>query len=256
LIRVLLLLLFTTQLSFAIPAEVHFFFISPKSVTLLKHLDIYPKFSKQLLSQRTEEEEECVPMGDGCFNPQVGFVEGDAGAGKEEPEAKPLKTINAEDVNLINCDKDNYFDIYCGKARKQGKPSGVEFWIDTSSSMRSIDYNADPHFCERRSLASKLRSSCGSKIDIHTFDTSKKQAGSLDSLCQNYGLNDQKRLMQWIQDSSAKVVYVLTDKDEFSIQLRDFLHSISAKIYGGDSGVYTMKDMHKFVDDASRKYCK
>lgn len=243
-------------MSYAIPSEVHFFFISPESVSLLKHLKTYPQFSTNLLSQSTQEPEECVPMGDGCFNPQIGFVEGDAGAGHDSPDAKPMKTINAEDVNLINCDKDNYFDIYCGKARKQGKLSGIEFWIDTSSSMRTIDYSPDPHFCERRSIGTKLRSTCGSRVEIHTFDSSKKQAGSLDTLCTNYGLNDQRRLMQWIQDSSAKVVYILTDKDEFSIQLRDFLHSISAKIYGGDSGVYTMKDMHKFIDDASSKYCK
>ncbi|WP_127718430.1 hypothetical protein [Halobacteriovorax sp. HLS] len=255
-IKFILVLLFSINVAWAIPKEVHFFFISPESSALIiKKLSTDISFSKQLLSQ-TALETECVPMGDGCFNPQVGFIEGDSGAGKESAQPNPMKMINAEDVNLINCDKDNYFDIYCGKAMKEGKPSGVEFWIDTSSSMRSIDFNADPAYCERRSLASKIRTSCGTKVDIHIFDTSKKQAGSLDSVCQNYGLNNQKKLMQWIQDSRAKSVYILTDKDEFSIELRDFLHSISAKIYGGDSGTYTMKSMHGFVDNAIGQYCK
>jgi hypothetical protein len=242
-------------MTIAVPGELHFFFISPESAVLLKKMDFKIKFSNTLLSQATTEKEECVPMGDGCFNPQIGFVEGDAGADTKE-NAKPLKTINAEDVSLVNCDKDNYFDIYCGKAKAEAKPSGVEFWIDTSSSMRSIDFSADASYCERRTLASKIRNSCGSRIDIHIFDTSKKQAGSLDTVCQNYGLNNQKKLIQWIEESRAKAVYILTDKDEFSIELRDYLHSISAKIYGGDSGTYTMKSMGKFITDAASKHCK
>lgn len=254
-IRGIIFYLFTIQLALAVPGEVHFFFISPESAVLLKRMDFKIKFSNTFLSQATTAEEECVPMGDGCFNPQIGFVEGDAGAGKVE-EVKALKTINAEDVSLVNCDKDNYFDIYCGKARAGAKPSGVEFWIDTSSSMRSIDYSPDPAFCERRTLASKIRNSCGTRVDIHIFDTSKKQAGSLDTVCQNYGLNNQKKLIQWIEESRAKAVYILTDKDEFSIELRDYLNSVSAKIYGGDSGTYTMKGMHKFVSDATSKHCK
>ena len=254
-IRGLIFYLFTIQLAFAVPSEVHFFFISPESAVLLKNMDFKIKFSHTLLSDATSVAEECVPMGDGCFNPQIGFVEGNAGAGKKE-EVKALKTINAEDVNLVDCDKNNYFDIFCGKAKAGAKPSGVEFWIDTSSSMRSIDFSSDASFCERRTIATKIRNSCGSRVDIHIFDTSKKQAGSLDTVCQNYGLNNQKKLIQWVQDSTAKVVYILTDKDEFTIELRDFLHSISAKIYGGDSGTYTMKSMHKFVTDVASKHCK
>lgn len=195
-------------------------------------------------------------MGDGCFHPQLGFVKGDSGEGKEKTVLEPLKTINSSDVDLVNCDKGNYFDIFCGKAKGPTKRSGIEFWIDTSSSMRNIDYNKDPQYCERRVIVRKIRDACGEKIDLQVFDTAKKQLGEASAVCQNYGLNNQKKLIKWIKNSNVKSVYIITDIDEFSIELRDFLISSGAHIYGGDSGTYSMKDLHKFVDAAVSKYCK
>jgi len=237
-----------------VPDEVHFFFVSPKRTSLYEGFNLFPILSGSYLAAN---ETECVPMGDGCFHPQLGFVEGDAGAGKKDQILKPLKTINSSEVDLVKCDKGNYFDIFCGKAT--GGPSrrtGVEVWIDTSSSMRNIDYNSDPQFCERRTIVKKVRDACGEKINFQIFDTAKKELGVASGSCQNYGLNNQKKMIKWIKDSNAKVVYLITDIDEYSIELRDFLVSISAQIYGGDFGAYSMKDLQQFMDGAVSKYCK
>jgi len=236
-----------------LPGEIHFFFVSPARTSLYKNFNLYPILSDESIATNDAT---CVPMGDGCFHPQLGFVKGDSGAGKKETILKPLKTINSREVDLIKCKKGNYFDIFCGKASGAAKRSGIEFWIDTSSSMRNIDYNKDPQFCERRVIVRKIRDACGEKINLQVFDTSKKELGVSSSVCQNYGLNNQKKLIKWIKDSNAKSVYIVTDIDEFSIQLRDFLVSSGAHIYGGDSGTYSMKDLHNYVDGAVSKYCK
>ncbi|PIK14053.1 hypothetical protein [Halobacteriovorax sp. JY17] len=257
--KIFFLFLFFTVKSFALPDHVHFFFISPETVSIINEIgDEEIKFSKLTAKNITGGELDCVPMGDGCFNPQIGFVEDQS---KSKPIAKeqpaPHRTINATDVDMINCEKGNYFDIFCGKAKKEsGARAEVEVWLDTSSSMRTVDYNKDASYCERRIIARKFREGCGEKVNIQLFDTSIKQMGDLASACVNYGLNDQKRLMRWINDSSVKQLYVFTDIDELSLELKDYLDSIPSTIYGGDQKRYTMEDVHEMTDKAVANYCK
>ena len=201
-------------------------------------------------------------MGDGCFHPQLGFVEENPGA-KVIPEGdqssvldkdKTLKTINSAESDMVDCKEEKFFDIFCGKAgkRKRG-PVDLEVWIDTSSSMRNVDFSLEKDECFRKSFVERLKMSCA--IDVATFDTSIKSLGGLKNLCLNYGLNDQDRLIDWIKRSEAKKLIILTDIDEASMKLKDFLFRIGANIKGADLGDFDGDMLLKYTSKIS-KNCK
>ncbi len=196
----------------------------------------------ELLGQIAQNEiYECQPMGGGCFHPQLGFIEDpDKLAKEDEPQPLKLKTMNATETNVMDCDDNYYFDIYCGKAKPVAKraKAKLELWIDTSSSLRAVDSPQAESFCYRKSFAERVVESCGEKVRISLFDTSKKAMGTFRDLCGTYGLNDQTRLMKWIEESTADHLVLVTDIDELSMRLSDFLDRIGAKVYGvGTSGL-------------------
>ncbi len=240
-IRRALTLLFLLCLSFrvhALPRKVSVFFLSAltqqKSTWLPNGVELLGKIAQN-------EIYECQPMGGGCFHPQLGFIE-DPDQLTKEDEAQPLKlkTMNAIETNVMDCDDNYYFDMYCGKAKpvvKQTKAK-LELWIDTSSSLRAVDNVQAENFCYRKSFAERVVEGCGDKVRISLFDTSKKAMGAFNDLCGSYGLNDQTRLMKWIEDSTADHLVLVTDIDELSMRLSDFLDRIGAKIYGvGTTGL-------------------
>lgn len=78
-----------------------------------------------------------MPMGEGCFHPQLGYLEkkkstSSVPAIMKEEELKLKKIFNATEINMINCDK-NYFDIYCGQERNKVTSAEIEIWFDIFS---------------------------------------------------------------------------------------------------------------------------
>lgn len=197
----------------------------------------------------------CYKMGDGCFHPQTGYWDSSSG-GDSETDAKEniemqretpdggddgnvsgKKFLSAEQVDLVTCDKDYYFDLYCGKAKKiQESQSDFEIWVDTSSSLRSIDFASSEGECFRKSFIKRLDQACGENVKVKVFDTSLKTLSSREGLCTHYGLNDQDRLIQWIKDSKVKNLIIITDIAELSKKLGDFLYSIGATLKGEKPG--------------------
>lgn len=231
-------MIFTSFSAQALPGKVSVFFLS----ALSSHKSSWLPNGVELLGQIAQNEiYECKPMGGGCFHPQLGFIEDPDQLAKED-EAQPLrlKTLNAVETNVMDCDDNYYFDIYCGKAKpvtKQARAK-LELWIDTSSSLRAVDGPQAESFCYRKSFAERVVESCGDKVRISLFDTSKKAMGTFRDLCGTYGLNDQTRLMKWIEESSADHLVLVTDIDELSMRLSYFLDRIGAKVYGvGTSGL-------------------
>ena len=86
------------------------------------------------------------------------------------------------------------------------------------------------------------------------FDTSIKQAGSMDQLCNNQGLNDYKRLIDWIERSNAKKLIVITDIYEFHKEFADYIESINGK-FRGDKDPLVAQEMLSMVDTLA-KSCK
>ncbi len=244
---------------YAAPDHLEVWFLShAKKAQLLKQINqreyyFFPKTA----------ELQCQEMGDYCFDPQYGlYKKGEENALIEAEDAIKqtdvvLPHATSVDRTIIDCDPTNRFDIFCGKAKQQKiKNTKFEIWIDTSSSMREVDYLMNDGECSRKRLISKLDQTCpfNEKVSVMMFDTSIKEAGTMDSLCVNQGLNDYKKLMDWIERSGAKNLIVITDIYEFHKEFSDFVEEKKG-IFRGDKDALTAQELTGLVDHLA-KMCK
>lgn len=184
--------------------------------------------------------EGCTPMGDGCFHPQFGFIPNEetednkkkAPAREVVSEQSKVETINSLETDMIKCEDGNYFDIFCGKSKKNKKPGNVEIWFDVSTSMRKVDWNHEDPMCNRQQFATKLERDCKAGVSFSVYNTSIKEISQLSTICTSKGENNTPRLTEWIDNSKAKHLVVITDIDEMSGQLKDYLDMIGANIVG------------------------
>ncbi len=258
-----LLVLLMTGMTYAAPSVLEVWFLSAPKTSNLEPL-LKERVPASLVAQNLQ----CQKMGDYCFDPQFGLYKpGDENLEeKVETEAaakdaigQTISPAQSIDRNLINCDKENYFDIFCGKAKPVDaeKSLSYEIWIDTSSSMREMDYTDKEGGCYRKSMMKRLDDAgCGfnSKVNVMMFDISMKQAGAMDSLCLNIGLNDYKKMIDFIERSTAKKLIIITDIYEFHKEYADYLESKNAVIRG-DKGDLSAKDLLDQVDHLA-KLCK
>lgn len=256
--------------SWAAPQKMEMIFLSPQKVAqLMELLDHYADKSKpnrfmEKLAASDADSANCVPMGDGCFHPQFGYMDKKPGATSgEKPVNVPapkeeqlqVKTFNATETSMINCDKDNYFDIFCGKTKPNAKRADVEIWFDISSSLREVDYNKDPNYCNRRTFMTKIMDDCKENVSVSIYNTSLKEVGDYSSVCMAYGTNDAAKLLQWMKASTAKKLLIVTDIDEVSKEMREFLEERGAKIIGDGVKPFSSTDLVEYAKDFS-KTCK
>lgn len=257
-IRVLFLLLSFSVM--AAPRDIEVWFVSNSKTALLNDLLSRPQY----VYRAPTAELQCQQMGDFCFDPQYGLYKRDDAA-HEVVETKKIETDGPEipaaksiERELIDCDPKNYFDVFCGKAKKeaQAAASKLDVWIDTSSSMREFDFTEKDGSCHRKSFMKVLDNACGfnQKVNVMMYDTTIKQAGSMDQLCNNQGLNDYKRLMDWIERSDAKKLVIITDLYELQKEFSDYIESKHGKLRG-DKDPLTAKQIVDLADDLA-KSCK
>jgi hypothetical protein len=258
LIKLFFLLTLSTS-AFAAPKEIEVWFLSQQKVSFLNELLNRPQYIYRAPTAALE----CQEMGDYCFDPQYGLYKKDDATAeivdtkKLESDGPSIPTSKSVDRDLISCDPKNYFDVFCGKARAEAQAlSKLDVWVDTSSSMREFDFSDKDGGCHRKSFIKVLDSHCGfnRKVNVMMFDTSIKQAGSIDQLCANQGLNDYKRLMDWIERSEARKLIVITDIYEFHKEFSDYIESKHGK-FRGDKDPLTAKQMVDLADDLA-KSCK
>lgn len=207
----------------------------------------------------------CVSMGDGCFNPQEGYLDeipGAIKATKSNKKEKPKKekenpfemsTFNSDDIALVECQEGRYFDIFCGKESSRAvKKANLEIWIDTSASMKNVDYSSGESYCERRFFASKIKKDCRDGVAFSVFDTARSSLGSYDNLCDYVGSNDGKRIVSWIEANSAKHLVLITDVDEYHGAFREYLERTNATIRGIGTTQILAKDLSKYTDKLSK----
>lgn len=252
----LILVLFFLQSAFAAPLSIEVWFISAhKKAALNKMINEKPYVLRPMTAEL-----QCQQMGDFCFDPQFGLykkddMEVDVSTTKAINEVTPnIPAANSIDRDLINCDPKNYFDVFCGKARKEAAVNfKLDLWIDTSSSMREMDFSDKEGGCYRKSMMKRLDESCGfnKKVNVMMFDTSIKQAGSIDSLCNNQGLNDTKRMIDWIERSDAKKLVIITDINEFHKDFADYIESKNGKFLG-DKDPMVASELLNMVDDLAK----
>jgi hypothetical protein len=254
---IFILMAFFSQNLWAMPKSVEVWFISIDRTVFLDHLENKIKYSKLTANARLQ----CQPMGDYCFDPQVGMYK--MGENQKIEEAidyqeldkkeqykflEPAKSIERE---MINCERGSFFDIFCGKAQKAGPKdkAKLELWIDTSSSMKQVDYVGFEKKCARELLLENLNQSCGfgQQMQVYAFDTSRKEMGAMDQACINVGLNEPKRLMQDIERSNANHLIIITDIFEASVEFINFIENTArGKVIGIDKPMYA-KDMQREI---------
>lgn len=243
----------------ATPQKMEMIFLSPQKVSMI--LELLDKYEVMKMSANLAQAdmENCTPMGDGCFHPQYGYIEKktDLPARPELLEDKKLelKNFNATETSLVNCDKNNYFDIFCGKEKAAGAPAEIEIWFDVSSSLKSVDYNKDPEYCARRTFMEKVMATCKSKVRVSVYNTSIKEIGDHGSACLSYGTNDGARLLRWMKDSKARHLLIVTDIDEMSGEMREFLESNGAKMTGDGVKAFTSNDLIDYAKEFT-KMCR
>lgn len=252
-----LILLFICAPAFAVPQDIEVWFLSNAKVSELGELLRRPDVR---FSAKTAELQ-CEVMGDYCFDPQFGLYKKDDLDFDARPtvEAGPtIPTGASVDRDVINCESTNYFDVFCGKARAEAKSAkpALDLWVDTSSSMREFDHAAKDGSCHRKSLVRKLDVTCGfnQKVNVMMFDTSIKQAGDMSSLCTNQGLNDHKRLRDWVERSDAKKLVIITDIYEFHKEFSDYIESKHGRLRG-DKKPLTASELAALADELA-KSCK
>lgn len=245
-----------SSVALAAPQTLEIWLLSNAKVSELNQLLNRPQYIYRPLTAELE----CQEMGDYCFDPQYGLYKkddswGQVNAGNVTADKGPkIPSEKSVDRDLINCDPNNYFDIFCGKARKATTASAkLDLWIDTSSSMREFDFSDKEGGCHRKSLVKRLDTSCpfNQKVNVMMFDTSIKQAGSMDSLCNNSGLNDYKRLIDWIERSEAKKLVIITDIYELHKDFADYVESKHG-ILRGDKDPLTAVQMLDLVDSLAK----
>lgn len=242
----------------AAPKEIEVWFVSNSKTAQLEKLIKDPSVYRSPTAEL-----QCQEMGDYCFDPQFGLYKKDdknaeiVDTVKIEKEGPGIPAAKSVERNMIDCDPKNYFDVFCGKAKPEAKiQAGLEVWIDTSSSMREFDYTQKDGSCFRKSFMKALDSTCGfnRKVNVMMFDTSIKQAGDMEQLCNNQGLNDYKRLIDWIERSEAKKLIVITDIYEFHKEFSDYIESKHGK-FRGDKDPLTAKELVNLADELA-KSCK
>ncbi|HAZ13116.1 MAG: hypothetical protein A2X86_10000 [Bdellovibrionales bacterium GWA2_49_15] len=259
--------------SWAMPGHVEMWFLKePKAGALIQWLNLQYAFAVKTGPLTAQvDEEKCIPTEGGCFHPQYGLIEGggkekekapvfeepkrpgipdfeqEDERGEASPSSGKLKTINSDQTEKIDCDKGQFFDLYCGKARREAARSTagakLEIWVDISSSFKGIDYSADDLNCHRRKFVSLAQQWCGGKILMSTYNTSIKEVMSDDAFCLSYGLNDTDRLIDWIKSNTSKNLVIITDVSEISNKLSVFLASIGAVTEGLDATDFYAKDL-------------
>lgn len=242
----------------ATPEKITVFFLSEqKRAAVLHLLDHFEQWPKPV--HVAESNFNCVPMGDGCFHPQLGYIEDKPAKLRPLPEDEPssareLKTFNSTQTNLIECREGQYFDIFCGRAQEQleGRSTKLELWFDVSSSLRKNDYSRDLEHCERRSFAEAIINRCSKRPIIAVYNTSLKEIGQLSQICNLTGGNNTDRTIDWIRGSRTEHLVMVTDTEEFNTQFRDFLARENATIYGIDDGNLVVEKLLGYVERISK----
>lgn len=221
---------------------------------------------KSVLNQKTTYSRSlayaCEKVGDKCFDPQIGLYEPSENdeikevshsEATQKNNLKQMKSATSLDRNVIDCEKGNRFDIFCGKEKKTiHKKVNLEIWIDVSSSMKQVDFS-DSSMCKRESFARLIDSKCSlnQKMSIDVFNETKKEMSTFKSLCRNEGLNNTMSLLKSLERIETKNVIIITDIFEATSDVENFvkMHK-GGKIRGLKKPLYA-KDLVNLIGEVT-----
>ena len=232
----------------AAPKELEVWFLTPPKTAMLERWMAPMRPAAKQIAEAA-----CEQIGDYCFDPQLGLYkkEGtnplaesiDPADVKLDSDLPLLPSASSVDRSLISCDPKYAFDMFCGKAvpeavKKEG--ANLEIWIDTSSSMREMDWPDAQGHCHRETFLKRLDIKCGfqKKASVMMYDVSLREMGTMASACQSVGQNDTARLMDWIERSNA---------NEYTKKFGDFIETHHGKIKG-DRGSFPASEIVNLAD--------
>lgn len=215
----------------------------------------------------------CQKMGEYCFDPQVGLYK----AGKEN-EAVQIKNEAVVDQSLkkvrglgdegffnsqlINCDKNNFYDVFCNKGKKSKNTKEYtriknEIWIDGSSAVKAFDTSRVGKGCKREDFIKLLKSSCtkNNYYQFYSISSVKKQLGTSGQACQT---SDEKikveKLISWMNSSDANSIHIYLDEYYAQGKFMAYLKTKSnIKVKGIDTKV-KLAQMSEQVNEL-KQYC-
>ena len=249
---ILFILISLTFNVYALPKRVEVWFLSIDKTSWLDNLN-KSRFGQKIAQRNLQ----CQVMGEYCFDPQVGlYKRGEEQGAQDEIDMGEIEKSQTYDFlephkghekNMIQCDKNsNFFDIFCGKAKKKlisGK-TNLEIWVDVSSTMKQVDFDGFNSECKRERFLKDLTLSCplNQKMKVYFFEEFRKEAGPLDRVCLSGGLNNMKRIIQDVENSKADNVIIITDifeaEDKFISAIentgRGIIKGLKKPIYATD----------------------
>ena len=243
---------------FARPDQLEVWFVSSPSVTMNK-IKIPLELQYEIASVDTRN---CKSLNDEqCFHPQYGVVSKKDGKKvdfMDEQVTKTADSIELSKSDILRCEKTYHFDMFCGKEAKiKRKKANVEIWIDTSSSMRSYDFAQKDKSCNRKAFMTLLRSSCkNTNFHLSSFAGTIKSQSHDNYLCENTGVNNQDKLISWMEASIAKNLIVITDASQLTLKMTTYLESRKAKIRGMDDKDIIYANKLKELVPQAAAYCK
>lgn len=202
-----------------------------------------------VLGDRVASDYSCIPMGDGCFHPQLGMVKK---LDDDKEDTKPNKDVKKKiDIDLIDCGREGQFNFFCNSKIKESKKS-LEIWLDISTSMRKLTLNNKE--CIQGQFLSSIESDCRASTTFSFFNTKLYNDKSPSGACELIGLNNNDTLIRDIQDSDAGYLIVITDIDEYNGALRTYID----KNHIATRGLESKMTLASLKNNKSRilKYCK
>lgn len=246
---ILLLFLNLPLLAYSMPKKLEVWFISTMSnKQALNHLD---KASNKKRNYRdiAQSKRQCQPMGEYCFDPQIGLYKksdniieevSDYTVVDDDEKYEKFDAGEGAGRKMIDCDKGNFFDLYCGKAKaiQKANSTKITLWIDVSSTMKQVDFEGYDKPCKREMFLKKLNRTCpfSEEMKVYIFNETRKELGMMDRVCLNSGLNRTDRMMDDIKINNSKHLIIITDIYEASEEFIDFVEA---------SGVGTIKGLDK-----------
>lgn len=264
--KVLSILILSFSL-FAAPKKIIVNFFDSKDLTSLLNT------SAQSLVAKNVYELKCQKMGEYCFDPQVGLYK----AGKEneavqvknesvvDPSLKKVRGLGDQgffNTQLINCDKNNFYDVFCNKGKKSKNikeytRSKNEIWIDGSGAVKVFDTSKLEKTCKREDFIKLLKSSCTKNnfYQFYSISNVKKQLGTSSQACQS---SDEKikidKLIAWMNSSNANTIHIYLDEFYAQGKFMAYLKTKpNIKVNGIDTKI-KLSQMSEQVNELKR-YC-
>ncbi len=247
-----LILMTFSQFAIATPKNLEVWFLSIDKVAMFEEFSPSEKYLKRT-NLTAQAQRQCQKVGEYCFDPQVGLYKEEEGKSIvdssidssdvfEDEEYKFEKSDRAVKRKIVDCDKRNKFDIFCGKAKKKLTKKNINFevWLDTSSTMRQVDMLKSSKTCKRELFLRSLDKTCrfNDKVKVYYFSAAKKEAGSMKSVCRADGINNMNRILSSIKKSKAKNLIIVTDIFEASEDFVSGIEAMKGKIKGIDKPIY------------------